>query len=75
MKGVTARQLFVKGEVLTCFRDDEGNYYCSTLITNDNNFVCRMTFVVKDEGDFREQFYHYINTDEFETKLKEAYVH
>lgn len=70
MLGETVRELFVQGEVVSCFKRDDGVYEVLVTITNDMYFVCQKLFRVKNLNDLSEQFHAYLRTDEFRDKLK-----
>ena len=70
LKGYTMRQLFVKGEVLNC-HEHVDCLSCLVNITNDGYHVCQNTFYVQDEEDLEEKFLAFIESHEFQTKLRE----
>jgi len=63
------RKLFVKGEVVNVCETDEGTH-CMVVITNDGWHVCKTAFFVQDIEDLEEQFYDYLESDEFQRKLR-----
>lgn len=72
MLGHRMQQLFVKGEVLLDVASIQFDNLriCHVNITNDGWHVCRKTFTVSDVEDLERQFYEYLDTPEFQSKLR-----
>ena len=63
------RKLFVKGEVVSAVKAEDG-IHCLVTITNDGWFVCHRTFIVQNVNDLEDQFYRFLESDEFQQKLR-----
>jgi hypothetical protein len=63
------QKLFVKGEVTSAVKAEDG-IHCLVNITNDGWFVCKQAFIVQDVDDLEEQFYRFLESDEFQRKLR-----
>jgi hypothetical protein len=70
MHGHRMQVLFVKGEVTACAVNDDGKSHCLVNITNDGWHVCKQAFLAESKEDLDNQFYTYLNTDEFQSKLR-----